>query len=113
MNRARAAVFSLAVAVAAAAGVVALGHSIALGTQARTTSNAEIRRRTAQLGRYQTSLEASLAKRPPPLPPVPAAAATASTPQPARVVYRRAAPVVRTGNDEEHSGEPWEERDDD
>ncbi len=112
MNRARAAAVSLAVAVAAAAGIFALGHSVELGTQARTTSDAEIGRRTAQLDRYQASLEASLAKRPPPLPPIPDAGGTASA-QPVRFVYRRAPSVVRARNDEEHSGEPRDERDDD
>ena len=103
MTRARALIFSIAVAAAAVAGVFAIGHSLALGAEARTTSNAQVARRTAQLDRYRDSLAAALSRKPPPLPPIPAATTVAAAP-PVQVVYRRAAaPSGRLGDDGERS----------
>ena len=93
MNRGRAAIVSLAVALTAIAAVGAVAHAIQLGPQARTPTDARVARRSAQLDRYQASLLAILANRPPPLPPVPSTTSAASA-QPPRVVYRRPAPVL-------------------
>lgn len=113
MNRARATLLSLAVAVAAIAGVFAIGATLSLGQQAATTSDARIASRTAQLDRYQASLATALAKRPPSLPPVPASKATSNS-APVRVVYTRAAPLVRAGSSEDRAeAESAGERDDD
>ena len=97
MNRTRALIVSLAVAVAASAGVLALGNTVTLGAKANVTSDAQIAQRTAQLNRYEASLRAALTRKLPPLPSVPSstsqAPALASAPQ-ARIVYHRPPPVV-------------------
>jgi hypothetical protein len=108
MNRGRAAIISLAVAVVAVAGVFSIGRSVALGEQARTTTDAQVARRSAQLDRYRASLVETLSRRPPPLPPVPSSGA-ARTVQPVRVVYRRPLAVSGVSGDEERG----EENDDD
>jgi hypothetical protein len=106
MNRDRAAIVSLAVAVAAVAGVFAAGRSVALGEQARSTADAQVARRSAQLDRYQTSLVETLSRRPPPLPPIPSSGSgSASAVQPVRVVYHRRLAVGGVGSDEERGGE--------
>ena len=100
MNRARALILSLAVGVAAIAGVFALGHTIALGQQSRSTTKVQVARRTAQLNRYEASLRKALSQKPPKLPPVPTSSASGST--------QSAAPVVvvthRTGGEDGHEG---------
>jgi len=105
MNRMHALIVSLAVGVAAIAGVFALGHTLSLGNQAHAATDSQIARRTAQLDRYEASLRAALAARPPKLPPVPAprvspaptqSAVTAPLPvaPSARIVYHRPPPIV-------------------
>ena len=110
MNRTRALILSLAVGVAAIAGVFALGHTIALGQQSRSATTAQVARRTAQLDHYQASLRQALAQKPPELPPVPTSSASSSmqSAAPARVVYHRPPPVVvvthRAGGEDGHEG---------
>jgi hypothetical protein len=105
MNRTRALIVSLAVGVAAIAGVFALGHTVALGNQASAKTDSQVAQRTAQLNRYEASLRRALAQKPPKLPAVPAAASSAAPSQsavataapsapPVRVVYHRPPPVV-------------------
>jgi hypothetical protein len=97
MNRARALIVSLAVGLAAIAGVFALGQTVSLGNQAHTTTNRQVAQRTAQLNRYEASLRRALAQKPPALPPVPASVSALASMQsaaPARVVYHRPPPVV-------------------
>ncbi len=97
MNRSRALIVSAGVAVAAVAGVFAATSTISLGSEAKASTDTQVARRTAQLDRFETSLQAALAQKSPKLPAVPKVTAS-SAGQPAaasaRVVYRRAAPVV-------------------
>ena len=109
MNRTRALVISLAVAIAASAGVFAVGKTVTLGADTRSTSDAQVARRTAQLDRYEASLRKALAQKPPALPAVPRTASQSSTLQsavPAKVVYHRPPPIVvvkhRPGGETEH-----------
>lgn len=108
MNRSRALIVSLAAAVAAVAGVLALTSTLALGSQARATTDQQVAQRTAQLDRYEASLKKALAQRPPKLPTVPAtadsSAANAQTAPRVRVVYHRPPPVIvhkSSGSDDE------------
>jgi Na+/H+ antiporter NhaB len=97
MNRTRALTVSLAVAIAAAAGVFSVAHTVALGAASRSTNDAKIAQRSAQLDRYEASLRRALARKPPALPPVPATVSQTSTLQsavPAKVVYHRPPPIV-------------------
>jgi hypothetical protein len=107
MNRTRALIVSLAVGLAAIAGVFALGHTVALGHQAHATTNRQVAQRTTQLNRYEASLRKALAQKPPALPPVPAAASATPTSSmqsaasaplqsiaPVRVIYHRPPPVI-------------------
>jgi hypothetical protein len=98
MSRTTASIASLAGAVAAIAGVGALGRTLSLSTAAHRTSDTQVAARTAQLDRYQASLERMLAQRPPALPPLPSsdAAARATQAAPQRVVYHRPPPIVVT-----------------
>ena len=106
MNRTRALIVSLAVGVAAIAGVFALGHTVSLGNQAHATTDRQVAQRTAQLDRYEASLRKALAQKPPALPPVPAPAAPPhrrrapssarlQSAAPVRVVYHRPPPDRR------------------
>jgi hypothetical protein len=104
VNRGRAAIVSLAVALTAIAAVVGVAHAVKLGPQARTATDAQVARRSAQLDRYRASLRARLAKRPPPLPLVPSTTSAASA-QPPRVVYRLPAPVILHVRGDEQAGE--------
>jgi hypothetical protein len=95
MKRATALIASLGVALAAVAGVFALGSTLSLSGNAHRTTDSQIARRTAQLDRYQASLTRALAQKPPALPPMPAAGTTQAAVAPsARVVYHRPPPVV-------------------
>jgi hypothetical protein len=105
MNRARALIVSLAVGLAAIAGVFALGHTLALGKATSPTTDQQVAQRTQKLNRYEASLRKALAQKPPALPAVPRAGGTGSalqvaagTPTPSvasvRVVYHRPPPVV-------------------
>jgi hypothetical protein len=119
MNRTRALIVSLAVSVAAIAGVFALGHTVALGNQADASTNKQVAQRTRQLNRYEASLRKALAQQPAALPPVPVSGATDTplqstvsaplqTAAPVRVVYHRPPPVVvvkhRAGGESEFEG---------
>ena len=105
MNRTRALIVSLAVGVAAIAGVFALSHTVALGNQAQAKTDRLVAQRTAQLDRYEASLRRALAQKPTKLPPVPAAGSTSAPSQSAvgaaapsapavRVVYHRPPPII-------------------
>jgi hypothetical protein len=105
MNRTRALIVSLAVGLAAIAGVFALGQTLALGNATSSTTDQKVAQRTRQLNRYEASLRKALAQRPPALPTVPRADSTGSslqvaagTPTPSvasvRVVYHRPPPIV-------------------
>jgi hypothetical protein len=97
MNRTRALIVSLAVGLAAIAGVFALGHTVSLGNHAHATTNRQVAQRTTQLNRYEASLRRALAQKPPALPPVPesaSASASMRSAAPTRVVYHRPPPVV-------------------
>lgn len=115
MNRTRALIVSLAVAVAAVAGVFAATSTISLGSEAQASTDKQVARRAAQLDRYEASLRRTLAKQPPKLPAAPTgAAASTGVPStaPARVVYRRAVPVVvaqHAGSDEAYEHEDEDE----
>jgi hypothetical protein len=116
MNRSRALIVSLAVAVAAIAGVFALTSTVSLGSKARATTDKQVAARTAQLDRYEASLRKALALKPPKLPAVPAAAQSSASVQsaaPTRVVYHRPPPVVvvkhRAGSENEAEYEHGDE----
>jgi len=105
MNRTRALIVSLAVGLAAIAGVFALGHTLALSNATSSTTDQKVAQRTRQLNRYEASLRKTLAQEPPALPAIPRAGRTGSTlqvaagtPAPsvasARVIYHRPPPVV-------------------
>lgn len=121
MNRTRALVVSLAVAVAAVAGVFALGDTLTLGAKAQSTSNDQVAQRASQLDRYEASLRKALAQKSPPLPAVPNTtaqeSATLQSAAPVRVVYHRPPPIVdvkhRTGGEDEHENESEGGGDDD
>jgi hypothetical protein len=119
VNRITALAVSVAVAVSAAAGAFALTSTLAHGTEARASTDAVVAARTKQLDRFEASLRASLAQKPPALPALPAlppaarAAAPADATAPAAVVYRQAPPIVKSaafadddggGEDGEHAG---------
>jgi hypothetical protein len=111
VNRTRALVLSLAVGLAAVSGLFALGSTVTLGQRARSSSDVQVARRTAQLDRYQASLRKALAQKPPALPPIPSSgnAATLQSAVPVRVVYHRPPPVVvvthRSGEHEDEGAE--------
>lgn len=117
MNRRRALIVSLGVAVAAVAGIFAATSTISLGSEAKASTDQQVARRTAQLDRYEASLQKALAEMPPKLPTMPTDAtveAGVQTAAPARVVYRRAAPVVvgqSAGSDDEYEHEDDEHED--
>lgn len=108
MSRSHAIVFAALLAVNAVIGTVALTRTIHLGQASQTASHKAtttlVAKRTAQLDRFEASLKAQLAKKPPSLPKVPvahaapsyassapAAAPVASAPQ---VRYVRPAPII-------------------
>jgi hypothetical protein len=116
VNRITALAVSVAVAVSAAAGAFALTSTLAHGTEARASTDAVVAARTEQLDRFEASLRASLAQKPPALPALPPAtrgAAPADATAPA-AVYRQAPPSVKSaafaddgggGEDGEHAGD--------
>jgi hypothetical protein len=119
MNRTGALIVSLAIGLAAVAGVFALASTVSLGNQAHDSNAKKIAQRTAQLNRYEATLRKALAQQPPPLPPVPrttgasstlqsAVGAPAASASPVRVVYNRPPPIVvvkhRAGGEHEVEG---------
>ena len=98
MKRLQALAVSLAVAVAAIAGVFALTSTVSLGSQTRAATDRQVVKRTAQLNRYEASLRKALAQKPPRLPAIPSTTAQSTAPvqaaAPARVVYHRPPPIV-------------------
>ena len=104
MNRGHAAIVSLVLALTAVGLVVGVAHTIAIGPKAQSATDAQVAERSAQLDRYRASLLATLAERPPPLPPIPHGTSNDNPPQ-TRVVYRRPAPViVHVRRDEQAEG---------
>jgi hypothetical protein len=111
MSRRLAIVFVALLAVNAIVGTVALTRTIHLGQAQHTSSNALVTKRSAQLDRFEASLHAQLAKKPPALPKVPSGSASSGPTGSAagavapRVRYVRPAPIVvtkhRTGGDHE------------
>ena len=115
MSRRLAIVFAALLAVNAVVGTVALTRTTHLGQASHTSSNALVAKRTTQLDRFEASLRAQLAKKPPPLPKMPSRSAsngaTASAAAGAvapRVQYVRPAPIVvhkhRAGGEHEDDG---------
>ena len=121
MTRTRALLVSLAVAIAAVAGVFALGNTLTLGAKAQSTSDVQVAQRTAQLNRYEASLRKALTQKPPPLPTVPSTTAqgssTLQSAAPVRVVYQRPPPVIvvkhRAGGEDDAESDNREAGDDD
>lgn len=116
MSRTHAIVIALLLAVNAVVGTVALTRTLHLDRTAHTASSALVAKRTAQLDRFEASLTAELAKKPPPLPKKPSAATQGSPATAAgapQVRYVRPAPIVvhthRRGGEE---GEQEEGSDD-
>ena len=125
MSRKHAIVFAVLLACNAVLGTVALTHTLHLGQASQQASqkaaSALIAKRTTQLDRFEASLKAHLAKKPPPLPEVPPAttsvasspstAAVASAPQ---VRYVRPAPIIvhkhRPGGEGEPEGSESDHR---
>ena len=97
MSRTHAIVIAVLLAVNAVVGTMALTRTLHLGQTAHTASSALVAKRTAQLDRFQASLTAQLAKKPPPLPIKPSAATQGSPAAAAgapKVRYVRPAPIV-------------------
>jgi hypothetical protein len=102
MSRNHALAFAVLLAFNAVVGTVALTRTIHLGHASHKASSTLIARRTAQLDRFEASLKAQLAKKPPPLPkkPPPATYAAPATPAAAPAVaapqvrYVRPAPII-------------------
>lgn len=126
MNRSRALIVSLAIGLAAVAGVFALGNTLSLGNQAHASTDKQVAQRTTQLNRYEASLRKALVQKTPALPPVPTAATVAPptssavgapvrSTAPVRVVYHRPPPVIvikhRAGGEHESEIEGAEEDD--
>ena len=100
MSRTLAIVFAALLAVNAVVGTVALTRTLHLGQASHTSSNAIVAERTLQLDRFEASLRAQLAKKPPALPKVPSSSAPGGTTVSAvgtvapRVRYVRPAPII-------------------
>jgi len=115
MSRRLAVVFAALLAVNAIVGTVALTRTVHLGQASHASSNTLVAKRTAQLDRFEASLHAQLAKKPPPLPKMPSRSApggttvssTAGASAP-RVRYVRPAPIIvhkpRAGGEHEDEG---------
>lgn len=98
MSRSHAIVFAVLLACNAVIGGVALARTLHLGQASQQASQkvagAVVAKRTTQLDRFEASLKAQLARKPPHLPKVPQAA-TSSAPAPATAAPVAAAPQVR------------------
>jgi hypothetical protein len=105
MSRRIALVFAVLLAVDAVIGTVALTRTLALGQASqkasRKATSALVTRRTTQLNRFEASLQAQLARKPPPLPSVPSGATAPAPPPPTAVAsatpqvrYVRPTPIV-------------------
>jgi hypothetical protein len=108
MNRTSALFVSLAIAVAAIAGVFALGNTLSLGRSAHASTDRQVAQRTAQLDRYEASLRKALLKKPPALPRLSTstpATAPVQAAAPVRVVYHRPPPIIVTKHRSAGAGE--------
>ncbi len=105
MSRTQGAAFAVMLAVNAVIGTVALTRTLHLGDAShkasRNAASAVIAKRTTQLDRFEASLQAQLAKKPPRLPKVPSAAKYAAAPPSTvavagspQVRYLRPAPII-------------------
>lgn len=107
-------VFAALLAVNAVVGTVALTRTMHLGQASQASSNAIVAKRNGQLDRFEASLRAQLAKKPPALPKVPSSSASAGTTGSAtgavgpRVRYVRPAPIIvhkhRAGGERDDEG---------
>ena len=114
MSRRLAVVFAALLAVNAVVGTVALTRTVHLGQAAHASSSALVAKRTGQLDRFEASLHAQLAKKPPALPKLASGSAAGGTTVSAaaavapRVRYVRPAPIVvhkhRAGGEHEDEG---------
>ncbi len=103
MSRTTAVAFAALLALNAVVGVVALTRTLHLGQASQQASQRAsstlVAKRTAQLDRFEASLRAQLAKKPPPLPKKPSPATYASSapaaPPAAAPVASASAPQVR------------------
>jgi hypothetical protein len=91
MKRSHALVVSVAVAGASVAGGFAVMSAASAGTGTESSIDQKVAQRTAQLDRYQASLQRALTQQLPDLPGLPDTQASSATQMaaPARVVYRR------------------------
>ena len=111
MNRKHALVVSAMLAVAVLAGALAVTRTAGIGAATKpaavAVSDTAVAARQANLDRYEASLEAALAKKPPKLPPLPKKSATPGVPAAApQVVYVRAhAPPSHAGGGHEADSE--------
>jgi beta-phosphoglucomutase-like phosphatase (HAD superfamily) len=117
MSRTTAVAFAVLLAVNAVVGVAALTRTLRLGQASQQASQRAsstlVAKRTAQLDRFEASLRAQLAKKPPPLPKKPSPATYASSAPAAppavagapQVRYVRPAPIIvqkhRPGSEQE------------
>ena len=116
MNRTRALIVSVAVALVAVTGAYALSDTLAVGKQTNATTDQEVAKQTAQLNSYEDSLRKALEERPPALPAVPKVATTGASDQlaagtPPRIVYNRPPPIVVNGErSDDDDGSEYEDR---
>jgi hypothetical protein len=108
-------VFAVAalIAVAAVAGLSAVGRTVQIGTSTRKANDALVASKAQQLNRFERSLHRQLAA----VPAIPADTAGAPAPPAQRVMYVRPAPVVvhthRAGGEPGEAGEAESEAGDD
>jgi len=97
MSRTHATVLAVLLALNAVVGTVALARTLHLGQASHKASNVLVAKRAAQLDRFEASLKAQLAKKPPALPKVPPASTVSAAPAaaaPQVVRYVRPAPII-------------------
>lgn len=114
MKRSRSLIVAVGVGVAAVSGVYAATSTISLGSEAKASTNDQVAQQTAQLDRFESSLQKTLAQQPPTLPAVPSTTATSTGAQsatPSKVVYRRAASVVVGQQTGSHDDDEYEHED--
>ena len=117
MNRTRALIVSLAVGLAAVAGVFALGNTFSLGKQAHATTDRRSHS-APRTHRYEASLRKALAQKPPRCRPyrrsqrrpiASSASAPVQSATPVRVIYHRPPPIIvikhRAGGEHESEAE--------
>jgi hypothetical protein len=109
MARKHAILVTLALALAAVVGMVALGRTLGLGATSGRASEELVAKRTKQLDAYAASLKRQLAAKPRAVPASPRPVQAAA--QPERIVYVRPKPIVITkhrSGESEHEAEDGE-----